>query len=57
LNKLGNVSGNTSIFSDNNSNNENNDVALMNIAINDDSDKEEATCKTFLWETVDNCFL
>ena len=48
MNKLGDSSGNSSIFSDNEIDN----IALADVVINDNSDKEEKTCKTFLWEPM-----
>ena len=42
-----------SISSDFSSDNEIDDVAVTDVIINDDSDEEKETCKTFLWESMD----
>ena len=50
LNKLGDSRRYSGIFSDNGID----DIAAVDAVINDDSDEDEETFKTFLWETMDN---
>ena len=45
------------IFSDNSNDNVIDEIALADVIINDDSDKEEGTCKTFLRKTMEEVTL